>query len=100
MILHWDIYEIRCGREALHGVKLRGRIRKFAIENEITCLMENASDEENLVRFALLADSDPKQISDFVKNLLPEAQVKETRKNVPNPVLSKLKVNDPSRYEI
>ena len=62
--------------------------------------MENASDEENVVRFALLANSDPKQIVDFVKSLIPEAVITESLKNIPNPVLSKLKVNDHSRYDI
>jgi hypothetical protein len=60
MVLSWDFYEIRSSGALLHGVKLRGRIRKFTIENDISCLMENAVDEENVVRFALLTNSDPK----------------------------------------
>jgi len=83
---------------ALNGIKLRGRIRKFTIENNIACLVENASDEENVVRFALLADSDPEQIVDFVKNLVPQVEIVESLKKIPNPVLSKLKVNDLTRY--
>lgn len=100
MILNWDIYEIRCDCETLHGVKLRGRIRKYAIDSEITCLVENASDEENVVRFALTAGSSAKSVSNFARSILPEAVVTESLKNVPNPVLSKLKVNDQTRYEI
>ncbi len=99
-ILTWDIYEIRCDCAALHGVKLRGRIRKFTIENQLTCFVENASDEENLIRFALLANTNSAPISEFVKTLVPEAIVSESLKSMPNPVLSKMKVNDPSRYEI
>ena len=53
MTILWDIYEIQSNADALHGVMLRGRIRKFTIENNITCLAENASDKENTVRFAL-----------------------------------------------
>ncbi|MES2994942.1 MAG: hypothetical protein V4681_02850 [Patescibacteria group bacterium] len=100
MILSWDIYEIKCDCAELNGVKLRGRIRKFALEQDITCLMENATDEQNVVRFALLADTEPEPISNFVKSLVPEANIHESLKAIPNPVLSKLKVNDPSRYEI
>jgi len=100
MILAWDFYEIRSKNVALHGIKLRGRIRKFTIEKGITCLMENASDEDNVVRFALLADSDPTMISQFVSELVPEAEIIVSLKNIPNPVLSKLKVNDSSRYEV
>jgi len=62
--------------------------------------MENASDEENVVRFALLTDEDSSPISAFIKTILPEAMISEVLKNIPNPVLSKIKVNDPSRYEI
>ncbi len=98
MLIHWDFYEIRSTHIPLHGIKLRGKIRKFTIENGITCLMENASDEENLVRFALVSDFDPKLVIDFVKIVLSEAVVTHSLKNIPNPVLSKLKVNDTSRY--
>ncbi len=99
MLLSWDFYEIRAKRVALHGVKLRGRIRKFTIENDISCLMENASDEENVVRFALLSSTNSKLVSDFIKNQVPEAVITKSLKNIPNPVLSKLKVNDSTRYE-
>ncbi len=98
MILSWDFYEIRADGVPLHGIKLRGSIRKFTIESEISCLMENAADEENVVRFALISGSDPKPVLDFVKRLIPEAQITDSLKKVQNPVLSKLKVNDSSRY--
>jgi hypothetical protein len=62
--------------------------------------MENASDEENVVRFALLTYTDPSPVINFINELVPEAVVSESLKDVPNPVLSKLKVNDDSRYEI
>lgn len=100
MFILWDIYEIRSTDTVLHGIKLRGRIRKFSIENEILCLVENASDEENVVRFALHAGSDPRQVIDFVQSILPGATITEPLKNVPNPVLSKIKVNDLERYDI
>ena len=98
MILSWDFYEIRSSGAALHGIKLRGKIRKLTIENDISCLMENALDEENVVRFALIANSDPRRVIEFVKGLIPEVVITESLKNIPNPVLSKLKVNDSTRY--
>ena len=100
MILSWDFYEIRSNSAKLHGIKLRGRIRKFTIEKQITCLMENASDEDNVVRFALLANSNSEPVLEFVKNLIPDVVITESLKNIPNPVLSKLKINDHTRYEI
>lgn len=98
MLLSWDLYEIRCENEIIHGVKLRGRLRKFTIENNITCIIENAQDEDNIVRFGLLAESDPKLIIEFIKDILPKAIITDSLKKVTNPVLSKLKVNDLSRY--
>jgi len=62
--------------------------------------MENAADEENVVRFALPTDSDAKQVTDFVINIVPEAKITESLKNIPNPVLSKLNVNNSDRYQI
>ena len=100
MIIQWDLYEIHSSSVSLHGIKLRGRVRKFTIEKSITCTIENASDKENRVRFALISNSDPKIIIDFIKSILPEAEITESLKNISNPVLSKLKVNDISRYEI
>lgn len=100
MLIYWDIYEIRCDCAELHGVKLRGRIRKFTIEQGIPSLVENASDEENVVRFALQKGAEIITIKEFIVSLVPEAQISQVLKNIPNPVLSKLKVNDPDRYEI
>lgn len=100
MLLTWDLYEIRCDGAELHGVKLRGRIRKFTLEQAITCLVENASDESNVVRFALLTHANPEPVFDFIKTLVPGAAIHDSLKEVPNPVLSKLKVNDLSRYEL
>ncbi len=98
MILQWDIFEISHESATLHGVMLRGRVRKFSIENNITCLVENASDKENVVRFAILTDSSSEEISNFVNTLLPNIHVEKILKSVENPILSKLKVNDTSRY--
>ncbi len=46
---NWDIYEITTENTPIHGVMFRGRIRKYAIENEIELLTENANDIENAV---------------------------------------------------
>ena len=99
MIHSWDIYEIRCDCAELHGVKLRGRIRKFTIDEGISCLVENASDEMNVVRFAVLAKTETQVIEDFIKTLVPKVEITSVLKDILNPVLSKLKVNDLSRYE-
>ncbi len=98
MELTWDIYEIQSSADTLHGVMLRGRVRKFTIENDIVCLVENASDTENVVRFALLANTDPVKVTDFIQQLIPGSMVSKVLESVENPVLSKLKVNDLSRY--
>ncbi len=100
MELLWDIYEIQSDADKLHGVMLRGRIRKFTIENDIVCLAENASDKENAVRFALLANTDPAKVAGIIQQLIPGSSVSKVLESVKNPVLSKLKVNDLSRYPL
>lgn len=100
MKLIWDVYEIQSDANTLHGVMLRGRIRKFTIENNIICLAENASDKENVVRFALVAGMDVSKVTEFVQKLIPGVAVSKALETVENPVLSKLKVNDLSRYAL
>ena len=100
MELLWNIYEIESEAGALHGVMLRGRIRKFTIENDIVCLAENASDKDNAVRFALLTNVDPVRVVELVQKLIPGSKVSKVLESVKNPILSKLKVNDISRYSL
>ena len=97
-LLVWNIFEIRSDADTLHGVKLRGRIRKFSIENHMVCLVENALDVENVVRFALISSDDLEPITRYVKTLIPSAKISQVLESVQNPVLSKLKVNILSRY--
>lgn len=100
MKLLWNIYEIQSDASTLHGVMFRGRIRKFTIENNITCLPENASDKENAVRFALLNNIDPSTTIEFIKKLMPGVVINLVLESVENPISSKLKVNDISRYSL
>ncbi len=100
MELTWDIYEIQSDADALHGVMLRGRIRKFTIENDIVCLTENASDKENVVRFAIIAGNEPTKVIEFIKELIAGVKITKVLESVKNPVLSKMKVNDLSRYTL
>ena len=53
-MLLWDIYEILSEKHMLHGVKCRGKVRRFAVLNDVDLLIENASDAP-IVRFAILA---------------------------------------------
>ena len=97
-LLLWDIYEIQ-SQSSLHGVMLRGRLRKFANQQSINLLTEN---EENgaSVRFAVLAESDPAIVTTFITSLVPDAHIERVREKVSNPVLSKLQVNVDDRYTI
>lgn len=99
-MLRWNIYEISSQTHKLHGVKCRGRIRKFANQLQINLLTENASDTQNVVRFAVLIDQDPSQIIDFVRSIFDDVEVTLAETNILNPVLSKLKINIDNRYEI
>lgn len=99
-LLLWDIYEITSDAEVLKGVMLRGRIRKFGIEQNINILTENASDIENGVRFAVLNKEHAVMVTDFVQMLVADCTARLVLENIANPVLSKLKVNNEGRYVI
>ena len=97
-ILFWDIYEIRSSL-SLQGVMLRGRLRKFANQQNINLLTEN-DEEGEMVRFAIIAGFDSAVFITFIQSIIADAIVTRVRENVSNPVLSKLKVNEDDRYTI
>lgn len=99
-MLNWDIYEISSVTEYLNGVMLRGRIRKFGLENGIDILAENTEDAENKVRFAVLTGSSIKSIQNYLETILTDVKVELISQSVKNPVLSKLKVNKEERYTL
>ncbi len=99
-MLTWDIYEISSSSTPLIGVGCRGRLRKYAMEQEMDLLTENASDAaKGEVRFAVLCGTDIGAIKAYLKGLFPDVCIACVGTKVPNPVLSKLKVNDHTRYE-
>lgn len=101
-MLYWDIYQVNSNNQNLIGVKFRGTLRKYSLENDIVLLAENAQDKENTVRFALVADAYEEivlhNIIGFIKTIVNDAVVEKVLPNTPNPILSKLKNNDISRY--
>lgn len=99
-IISWDIYEISTTFSNIKDVMLRGRIRKFCLEKGINVLVENASDEENKVRFAIFNGTDSSLIVEKIKEMIPDSNINLIKENVQNPVLSKLKVNIEERYTL
>lgn len=99
-LIHWDIYEITTEKSSITGMMVRGRIRKYAIQEGINLLTENAQKEENTVRFALLKEEDPSKIIEFIRWMIHDSKVEKVESNIPNPVLSKLNVNIIDRYTI
>jgi hypothetical protein len=96
----WDIYEITTNQTPIHGVMLRGKIRKYALLNNINLLTENASDKENVVRFAIESNSKPDDIILFLKSIVSDVEVNLIQVSLVNPVLSKMKVNIDDRYSV
>lgn len=99
-LLSWNIYEISAEESSLNGVMLRGRIRKFGLENSINVLAENTEDSKNGVRFATLDSDSGELVSDYVKSVISDAAIQLVNEGVINPVLSKIKVNKEERYEL
>jgi hypothetical protein len=99
-MLLWDIYEISSDETSLNGVMLRGRIRKFSLENDTNLLVENTEDVDNGVRFAVLAGTSAENIKLYIQNIIPDAQIILALESIKNPGLSKLKVNKEERYTL
>lgn len=96
----WNIYEITTKTTEIHGVMLRGRIRKLGLEKGFNVLCENATDSENCVRFAVLNDTDAQTVTTYLQSVIPDVHVATTNLTLANPVLSKLKVNKEERYTL
>lgn len=96
----WNIYEITTKNTEIHGVMLRGRIRKLGLEKGFNVLCENASDTQNCVRFAVLSTNDADIVTNYLQSIIPDVYITNTNLSVANPVLSKLKVNHEERYKI
>jgi|TARA_B100001964_G_C13711543_1_gene370505 hypothetical protein len=99
-IIKWDIYEIKTKSTSINGVMLRGKIRKLCLENKRNVLAENTQDIEKSVRFAIPTGEDPSTIQEYLHKILPDASIELVREKIPNPVLSKLKINIEDRYTL
>jgi hypothetical protein len=98
-IIKWDLYEIT-SPDSTKSVKLRGRLRKLAISKNLNLLVENSTDKEGVVVFALIENSNKLFLSEYLKTILNTFEIKLVLKSVENPVLSKMKVNISDRYEL
>ncbi|PIZ94714.1 MAG: hypothetical protein COX81_02810 [Candidatus Magasanikbacteria bacterium CG_4_10_14_0_2_um_filter_37_12] len=98
--LTWDLYEVTSEDGRLVGNSVRGRVRKFALQQNINLLVENSQDKENTIIFALLSGNTTEPIVEFIKNLFPDVHVESIGKGIENPVLSRFQVNLEDRYNI
>lgn len=99
-ILLWDVYEITSKESSLNGVMLRGRIRKLGIIKSFNVLAENTEDTENSIRFAVLNKESADTVQVYIKSIIEDAVIELKLRAVPNPIISKLKVNIESRYTL
>jgi hypothetical protein len=99
-LIHWDIYEIRTEKTPINGVMLRWRIRKFCLNEKRNVLVENTGDIQWCVRFAIPADEDPEIIIHYLQSIIWDAEIERVLWAIPNPVLSKLIINQEDRYTL
>lgn len=99
-LMEWDIYEVNSKQHALTGNRVRGRLRKFAVQHNINLLVENTQDGEPRIRFAVISETDITLIQDFLRRLFDDIQIEVVLRNVKNPVLSRIRVNMDNRYTI
>ena len=64
------------------------------MRNNIDVLPENAVDKENVVRFAVISETDVEKLADFVYEQFGNVKIENIARAIKNPVLSKWKVND------
>ena len=57
MLVSWDIFEITTVTIPIHGVMLRGRLRKLSLEQDFPFLVENATDCECIGNFIIISVS-------------------------------------------
>ena len=79
---------------------LRGRIRKLGLEKQFNVIVENTEDKDNGVRFAVLDETNARQVVKYIESILEDATITLIAESIPNPILSKMKVNLESRYEL
>jgi hypothetical protein len=99
-MINWDIYEIKTKKTQINGVMLRGRIRKLCLLNNRNVLVENTQDIEKSVRFAIPSKENPYLINEYLNKIISDVSIELVQENIPNPVLSKLKVNNDERYTL
>jgi len=99
-LLLWTVYEVSSEKSSLNGVMLRGRIRKLGIEKDFDVLVENTEDYTGGVRFAVLNEQDKETVDAYLKKIIDDVKISLVLEKCPNPVLSKLKVNLESRYNL
>lgn len=97
-LLYRDIYDIMADQTSLNGVMLRGRLRKLWLQYGQNIILENTSDRENGVRFGLLTGESPEIVETYLHSLADDITIVLVQEKVPNPILSKLKVNQQERY--
>lgn len=99
-LINWDIYEIKTKTTPINGVMLRGRIRKLYLSINRNILVENTEDITGSVRFAVPNKEDIDEVKKYLHTILPDVSIDKVGTCIPNPVLSKLKVNNEERYAL
>lgn len=99
-LIIWDIYEVRPSSTPVTWVSFRWRLRKFAVEKNINLLVENTEDIVWSTRFALISWESSEEIKSYIFKKYLGTQIELVMKDTPNPILSKLRTNIESRYEL
>lgn len=102
-LIKWTIFEVT-SENPLSGIKFHGRMRKLGISLDVNLLLENDQGNDTCVRFAIPDDEINQEsmasIYALIKKISSDAQILFKQDGVVNPVLSKLCINDESRYEL
>ena len=99
-LIEWDMYEVNSEKYSLINNQVRGRLRKFALENNINLLVENTQDGKPRIRFAVISNTNISPIQEFLTKLFDDVKIETVFEKIKNPVLSRTQVNMENRYQI
>ena len=100
MLIQRDLYSVKSWTHPITWVMFRGRVRKYCLWIEQNIVLDNSESWEEEVHFGIPTWENPEKIIKYINSIVPETIISLEMTNIANPVVSKFKVNDESRYTL
>ncbi len=100
MLIFRDVYSVKSWTQSITWVMFRWRVRKYCLWIDQNIILDNSESWEEEVHFAIPTWESPEKIIEYINTIVPETTISLELTNIANPVVSKFKVNDESRYTL